>query len=149
MSRISFQEKMLWAQLAGMVVVVVFFTLRSVTRSAAWRSVRTDMSSTSLCRAGSEGVVADADTGCDGDGGDGGGDGGGGVDADGDVGAVVSARTRRAVEAPPPRAKALCARLSERAARERTRAGLRTIVAWRWCGEREGNEPPLSQLVPS
>ena len=25
MSRISFQEKMLWAQLAGMVVVVVFY----------------------------------------------------------------------------------------------------------------------------
>ena len=31
-------------------------TLRRVTRSAAWSSVRADMSSTILCRAGSEGV---------------------------------------------------------------------------------------------
>ena len=33
------------------------FTFRSVTRSVAWRRVRPDMSSTSLCSAGSEGVV--------------------------------------------------------------------------------------------
>ena len=54
------------------------------------------MSSTSLCRAGSEGsgdVVGDDD--------DDGGGGGGGGDDDNDVGdAVVSARTRRPVERP-------------------------------------------------
>ena len=85
-----------------------FFTLRRVTRSAAWSNVRVDMSSTSLCKAGSsEGVVGD----CEGDGGVGeddavagaGGGGGGGGDPDGDdevgVVAVASARTRTDAEA--------------------------------------------------
>ena len=45
----------------GLGLIGLFITLRSVTRSAAWRSVRADMSSTSLCRVGlaeAEGDVA-------------------------------------------------------------------------------------------
>ena len=58
------------------------------------------MSSTSLCRAGSEGS-GDAVVGDDDDDDDDGGGGGGGGDDDNEVGdAVVSARTRRPVERP-------------------------------------------------
>jgi hypothetical protein len=68
---------------------LVNFTFRSVTRSEAWRSVRADMSSTSLCSAGSEVEVGDVA-----------GEIGGGGDDDGaEVGvacavAVASVRTR-------------------------------------------------------
>jgi hypothetical protein len=76
-------------------------TLRSVTRSEAWRSVRVDMSSTILCNVGSEGKgvsdrpgVVELDE-------SGGGDGGGGEDdeeagngGDGEDVAVASVRTR-------------------------------------------------------
>jgi hypothetical protein len=83
---------------------VDLFTLRRVTRSAAWSSVSVDMSSTSLCRAGSEGASAfvvevggvEGGGGCDDEGGDGGGGGEEG-DADedeADAVAVASARTR-------------------------------------------------------
>jgi hypothetical protein len=65
-------------------------TLRSVTRSAAWRRVRVDMSSTSLCSAGSvgDGVGVEVED-----------SGGGGGDDDGvevveSAVAVASARTR-------------------------------------------------------
>jgi hypothetical protein len=76
-----------------------FFTLRRVTRSAAWRSVRADMSSTILWRAGSEGDgagVAEVELEL----GDAEGGGGGGGDDDDDAEvvasavAVASARTR-------------------------------------------------------
>ena len=64
-------------------------TLRRVTRSAAWSSVRVDMSSTILCKAGSEGELGAVESG---------GHGGGGDDADVDddapVVAVASARAR-------------------------------------------------------
>lgn len=77
-----------------------YFTLRRVTRSAAWSSVRTEMSSTILCRAGSEGVEPVPELGA----GEvlesvgrwaagGGGDVGDGDD-DGEVVAVASARAR-------------------------------------------------------
>jgi hypothetical protein len=73
-------------------------TFRRATRSAAWRSVRADMSSTILCRVGSE----EEEEG-EGEGGvvewewdDEGGGGGVGDDDDGaDVVAVARARTRR------------------------------------------------------
>ena len=83
-----------------------FLTLRRVTRSAAWRSVRTDMSSTILCRAGSEGNAPELELGpaaaaaveslLDGRGGGGGGGDEGDVDDDEDawVVAVASARAR-------------------------------------------------------
>jgi len=74
--------------------------LRRVTRSAAWSSVRTEMSSTILCRAGSEGVVPvpglgagellESDGRCAGGGGDDGDD----DDDDAEVVAVASARAR-------------------------------------------------------
>ena len=60
--------------------------MRSVTRSEAGRSVRADMSSTSLCSAGSEGDV-DVEVG-------GGGDDVGSVDVVASAVAVASARTR-------------------------------------------------------
>jgi hypothetical protein len=80
-------------------IYFILFTLRRVTRSAAWSSVRVDMSSTSLCRAGSEGASAfvgiggvEGGGGCDDEGGDG---GGGDEDEDeADAVAVASARTR-------------------------------------------------------
>jgi len=63
--------------------------LRRVTRSAAWSSVRADMSSTILCKAGSDGELGAVESG---------GHGGGGDDADVDddapVVAVASARAR-------------------------------------------------------
>jgi hypothetical protein len=79
-------------------------TLRSVTRSAAWRSVRDDMSSTSLCSAGSEGdgVGVGVEVG----------EIGGGGDDDGVVAsavAVASARTRMRIHAKGLlRAETLC-----------------------------------------
>jgi hypothetical protein len=70
-------------------IYIFYFTLRRVTRSAAWRSVRAEILSTSLCKAGSEGTGAGVEPGE--------GDGGGG-DADVEVVAsavaVASARTR-------------------------------------------------------
>ncbi len=71
------------------VLYFFYFTLRRVTRSAAWRSDRADMSSTILCRAGSEGETRGL--------GDGDGDGGGGDEEEEGVAsavAVASARTR-------------------------------------------------------
>lgn len=70
--------------------------LRSVTRSAAWRSVRPDMSSTSLCSAGSEEVVVAV-----GEIGDGGGGDDDGVEVVASAVAVASARVKglRAAEA--------------------------------------------------
>jgi len=66
-----------------------FLTLRSVTRSEAWRSVRDDMSSTSLCSAGSEGEV---EVGTDVGSGGGGGDDDDGVEVVASAVAVASAR---------------------------------------------------------
>jgi hypothetical protein len=77
--------------------------LRSVTRSEAWRSVRADMSSTSLCSAGSEGdgvgVEVAVEVGEIGD-------GGGGVEVVASAVAVASARTR--IHAKGLRAETLC-----------------------------------------
>ena len=73
-------------------------TLRSVTRSAAWSSVRPDMSSTILCSAGSDDGVGAA--------------GGGGIDDDeGDasvVAAVASARVARRPVGVPRVVRDLC-----------------------------------------
>jgi hypothetical protein len=67
-----------------------YFTLRSVTRSEAWRSVRADMSSTSLCSAGSEGdgVGVEVEIG------DGGGNDDDGVEVVASAVAVASARVK-------------------------------------------------------
>ena len=83
-----------------------YFTLRRVTRSAAWRSVRVDMSSTILCRAGSEGsgaVVVVDEVAVD-DGGGGGGD----VEVVASAVAVASARARTRIHPRVLRAETLC-----------------------------------------
>jgi hypothetical protein len=79
-----------------------YFTLRSVTRSAAWRSVRVDMSSTSLCSAGSEdsgGVGVEVS-------------GGGGGDDDG-VEVVASAVAVASARVKGLRAETLCVALRQ------------------------------------
>lgn len=76
-------------------------TLRSVTRSAAWSSVRPDMSSTILCSAGSDDGVGAVAVG-----------GGGGDEEEGDasvVAAVASARAaRRPIVGVPRAVRGLC-----------------------------------------
>jgi hypothetical protein len=87
--------------------IVFYFTLRRVTRSAAWRRVRVDMSSTILCRAGSEGdgavvevvEVVEVEAGGDGS-------GGGDVEVVASAVAVASARTR--IHVSVLRAETLC-----------------------------------------
>jgi hypothetical protein len=74
---------------------VVTLTLRSVTRSAAWRSVRDDMSSTSLCSAGSEGEGEGDGVSVE----DGGGGDGDDVEVVASAVAVASARTRTRMHA--------------------------------------------------
>jgi hypothetical protein len=97
----------------------ILLTFRSVTRSEAWRSVRPDMSSTSLCNAGSEvevDVWGEIGGGSDGD----------GVEVVASAVAVASARTRTRIHL---RAETLCVAFSN-VGRKRNKMGQ---LAWTVC----------------
>jgi hypothetical protein len=95
------------------------FTLRSVTRSEAWSNVRADMSSTSLCSAGSDdgvGVVG----------------GGGGDEEEGDASVVVVVASARAARRAGGVPRVLCDEQSEGQRQDllrRARAGVEDIFA--------------------